>query len=333
LLQAIPTLFGLSILIFTITRIIPGDPVTFALQGLEGGASEEAVRRLREDMFLERPIHEQYIHWVVNFLQGDWGFSLRTRQNTIHDIIETLPATLEVSLISLFVAIIIGLPLGIIAGTNKDRLPDHLSRLYALIGMSIPRWWIAIVFQVIFVAILGIFPLTGRLTRGIDPPPEITGFYLVDSAFAGQWNVFVDAGMHIVLPAVALSVTTLAQIMRLIRSDMIDQESKNYIIAARANGVPDSLITYKYKLKNSFSSSLTIIGLAIGGLLGAAFLVELVFAWRGFARYGVQALIFQDVNAIVAVTMVIGIAYMFINLIVDILYGYLDPRIRLEGGE
>ncbi len=333
LLQAIPTLIGLSLLIFVITRVIPGDPVSLAVQGLEGSATDEAVNRMREQMRLDRPLWEQYIFWLVDFVQGDWGLSLRSRRNARLDVLETLPATFELVIISLVIAVLLGIPLGIIGGIYKDRLPDHFSRLFALFGMSLPRWWIAIVFQVIFVAMLSLFPLTGRLPRGTDPPPHVTGMYLIDSLLILDWALFVDALTHIMLPAIALSVTTLAQVMRLIRSDMIEQRSKNHVLAARASGLPTNLIYYKYMFKNSFSSSLTIIGLAVGGLLGAAFLVELVFAWPGFARYGVNALLQQDVNAIVAVTVVIGVIYLFANLVVDILYGYFDPRIRLGEGD
>jgi len=332
LLQAIPTLLGLSLLIFFITRVMPGDPVTRAVQGLEGAATDTAVQRLREDLRLDEPIYEQYVSWLIDFVQLDWGVSLQTRNNVFSDVLATLPATVELILISLVFSVVLGIPLGIISGINKDKLPDHLSRLFALFGMSLPRWWIAILFQVVFVGVLELFPLSGRLSSGMERPPAYTGMYIVDSLVALEFAVFWDALLHITLPAIALSVTTLAQVMRLIRSEMIEQHTKDYTMNARASGLPKNLIYYKYMLKNSLSSSITIIGLAVGGLLAAAFLVEYVFAWPGFARYGTNALLQQDVNAIVGVTMVIGVVYILVNLLVDIVYGYLDPRIRIQEG-
>lgn len=327
---SIPVLFGVSMLIFTITRVIPGDPVRLALGP---SASEETIRRLSVELGLDKPIYLQYLDWITGVFQGQWGQSLRTNNDVFQDIVTRLPATLELSMVALLIAVTLGVPFGVIAGTHKDRWEDHLSRVAALTGVSMPRFWVAILFQVVFVATLGVLPLTGRLSNGVTPPPAVTHFYLVDSLIAGQWSVFVDAVQHIVLPATALSVATLAQVMRLIRSDMIEEQSKNYILAVRAYGLPLNLIRYKYMLKNAFSSALTMIGLAFGSLIANAFLVETVFAWPGMARYGVNAIIAQDFNAVVGVTMVVAIAYVFANIVVDVLYGSLDPRVRLKQGD
>jgi peptide/nickel transport system permease protein len=281
-------------------------------------------------MGLDQPLPLQYVDWLAGVLQGDWGMSLRTNNNVFSDIVARLPATFELVVVTLFFAVLFAIPFGVVAGTNKDRWQDHLSRITALFGVSMPRFWVAIVLQIIFVVSLGLLPLSGRLSDGVAPPPSVTQLYLVDSLLAGQFGTFVDAATHLILPAFALGLATLAQVMRLIRSDMIDEQRKDYVLAARSYGLPNNLIEYKYMLRNAFTSSLTVIGLAFGFLLGNAFLVEIVFAWPGMARYGVQAILYQDFNAIVGVTIVVGVGFVSANFVVDLLYGYLDPRVRLE---
>jgi len=328
-IHSVPVIFGLSVLIFLISRVIPGDPVRLAL-GPE--ATQQQVAALRAEMGLDQPLPMQYVDWLVGVVQGDWGMSLRTNNNVFSDIVARLPATLELTVVTLFCAVLLAIPFGVVAGTNKDRWQDHLSRITALFGVSMPRFWVAIVLQIVFVVSLGLLPLSGRLSDGVAPPPAVTRLYLVDSLIAGQFGTFLDAATHLVLPTVALGLATLAQVMRLIRSDMIDEQRKDYVLAARAYGLPNTLIEYKYMLQNAFTSSLTVVGLAFGFLLGNAFLVEIVFAWPGMARYGVQAILYQDFNAIVGVTIVVGIGFVTANFVVDLLYGYLDPRVRLEEG-
>lgn len=325
-LQSIPVVFGLSMLIFVISRVIPGDPVRLAL-GPE--ASKQQVQALKAEMGLDQPIPVQYMDWLIGVVQGDWGMSLRTNNNVLSDIVARLPATIELVVLTLVFAVLLAIPFGVIAGTNKDGWQDHVSRITALFGVSMPRFWVAIVLQIIFVVTLGLLPLSGRLSDGVEPPPDVTHFYLVDSLLAGQFGTFVDAATHLVLPAFALGLATLAQVMRLIRSDMIDEQRKDYVLAAQAYGLPNNLIEYKYMLRNAFTSSLTVIGLSFGFLLGNAFLVEIVFAWPGMARYGVEAILYQDFNAIIGVVIVVGVGFVSANFIVDLLYGYLDPRVRL----
>lgn len=328
ILEGIPVLFGLSVLIFALTRVIPGDPVRLALGPT---ATDQQVTNLREEMGLDEPIVVQYIEWLTGVVRGDWGQSLRTETNVYTDIASRLPATLELVFVAIFIAVVIAVPLGVIAATNKDRWPDHGSRLLSLLGVSMPSFWIAIILQVIFGALLDWFPIVGRLSDDIAAPPAVTHFYLIDSLIAGQWGTFLNTLQHLVLPATALSLGTLATVTRLIRSDMIEEQQRDYVLASQAYGLPRNLIQYKYMLKNAFTSTLTIVGLSIGFLIGNAFLVEIVFAWPGMASYGVDAIIFQDFNAIIGVVMVVGFAFVVINIIVDLLYGYLDPRITQEG--
>lgn len=325
-LHIIPVMVGLSMLIFAISRVIPGDPVRLAL-GTE--ATSEQVEQLRHQMGLDRPLHVQYLSYVGGLLRGDFGYSLRTHRNVTKDLKDFFPATFELTTVAMALSIALGVPLGIISAVRKDSIGDHASRIVALAGVALPRFWLAILMQLAFAYHLGLLPTIGR---GPAPPVQITGLYLLDSLLVLNFRAFAVSARHIAMPAVALSVGTLAQIMRLIRASMIDEVRRDYALAARSYGLPANLIIYKYLLKNAFTATLTIIGLSYGFLLGNAFLVEYVFAWPGLAFYGVDALLFKDFNGVIAVTLVVGMAYAVVNLVVDILYGYIDPRVRYGEG-
>jgi peptide/nickel transport system permease protein len=324
LLHIIPALVGLSILIFLLSRVVPGDPARLALGP---DATAEQVEQLRREMGLDRPLVEQYVRYVGGLFRGDFGFSLRTRRNVAQDIREFLPATVELTTVAMVIAVAVGMPLGVLAAVHKDRTADHISRLLALGGVALPRFWVAILLQLLFAYYLGILPTIGR---GPAPPVRITGLFLVDSLLALDIRAFLVALKHLILPAVALSLGSLAQIARLVRANMIEEMRRDYALAARSYGLPERVIIFKYVLKNAFSSALTVIGLSYGFLLGNAFLVETVFAWPGLAFYGVDSLLFKDLNAVVGVTIVVGVAFAVVNLLVDVAYGYLDPRIRYE---
>jgi len=324
LLHIIPALVGLSILIFLLSRVVPGDPARLALGP---DATAEQVEQLRREMGLDRPLVEQYVRYVGGLFRGDFGFSLRTRRNVAQDIREFLPATVELTTVAMVIAVAVGMPLGVLAAVHKDRTADHISRLLALGGVALPRFWVAILLQLLFAYYLGILPTIGR---GPAPPVRITGLFLVDSLLALNIPAFLVALKHLILPAVALSLGSLAQIARLVRANMIEEMRRDYALAARSYGLPERVIIFKYVLKNAFSSALTVIGLSYGFLLGNAFLVETVFAWPGLAFYGVDSLLFKDLNAVVGVTIVVGVAFAVVNLLVDVAYGYLDPRIRYE---
>mgnify|MGYP000005846351 CR=1 FL=1 len=326
LLHIVPVLLGLSVLIFVISRVIPGDPVRLAL-GTE--ATQEQVEALRRQMGLDRPLHVQYLTYLAGALRGDFGYSLRTHRSVSRDLVEFLPATVELTTVAMGLAVALGVPLGVLAAVHKDGPADHLSRLLALVGVALPRFWLAILLQLAFAYHLRLLPTIGR---GPAPPVRVTGLYLVDSLLAGDPGAFLVALKHLAMPAFALSVGSLAQVMRLIRAGMIEEMRRDYAVAARSYGLPENLIVFKYLLKNAFTATLTVIGLSYGFLLGNAFLVETVFAWPGLAFYGVDALLFKDFNGVIAVTLVVGVAYAVVNLLTDILYGYLDPRIRYSEG-
>jgi len=326
LLTTIPAFIGLSILIFVIARVMPGDPARLAL-GPE--ASKAQVEQLRHEMGLDLPLHEQYIRFVGGVFQGKLGRSLYTYRDVAEDLAAYLPATLELTSVAMLLAVLMGVPLGVITAMRKDKWEDHLGRIYAFSGVSMPRFWIGILLQLLLAYRLGWLPTTGRFESNVPTPVEITGFYLVDSLLSADWAAFGISLKYLILPSFVLALSPAAQIMRVVRASMVEQVRKGYVLNAVANGMPQNLLVYKYTLKNAFIAAITIIGLLYGFFLAGAFVVESVFAWPGMGRYGVRALIFKDFNAVVGVTLVVGLAYAIINFIIDVLYGYLDPRIRL----
>jgi len=323
----IAVLIGLSMLIFLLARVLPGDPARLTLGP---DATEEQVQQLRHKLGLDQPIYMQYYMFIKGLLRGRLGMSLITKRDVSTELLQRFPATFELVAVAMTIAVLGGIPLGIISAVHKDRLIDQFSRLFAFAGVSLPRFWIGIMFQIVFAYSLGLLPLAGRIGIGSEPPTHITGLYLIDSLINLNFKAFTDSSIHIVLPAITLSLSPLAQTTRLIRASMIEQLNKDYTIVSRIIGIPENLNTYKYMLRNAFTSSLTVIGLTFGWMLGNAFIVEQVFAWPGMARYGVNSVLRNDFNAIVGVVLVIGLGYLLINFLVDLLYGYLDPRIRLK---
>jgi len=327
LLLTIVVLVGLSMFIFLLARVMPGDPARLAL-GPE--ATQEQVQELTHELGLDQPIYIQYQMFLKGLLKGKLGMSLETKRDVSEDIAQKFPATFELVVVAITIAVLLGIPLGIISALRKDKVIDQFSRLFAFAGISIPRFWSGIMFQLLFTCSLGLLPLAGRIGMGSEPPTHITGLYLVDSLIILNFSAFTESLRHIILPAICLSLSPLGQITRLIRASMIEQLSKDYTIVNRAIGMPEDLNVCKYMLKNALTSALTVTGLLVGWMIGSAFVVEQVFAWPGMARYGVNAVIRKDFNAVIGVVLVIGIGYLLINFLVDLLYGYLDPRIRLR---
>lgn len=323
ILEMIPTLFGLSLLIFALTRIMPGDSIRLAA-GTDATPQQIAV--LTEKMGLDQPVFKQYLQYLTGIFRGDWGYSLRTQHNVYEDIQESFSATFELCLVGMILAIFLGVPLGVLAAVKNNKPTDHIIRVVSLSGIAIPRFWLAILLQFIFCYILGIMPVIGR---GNIVPMHITGLWLLDSLLTLNFPAFFDSLKHILIPAVSLSIASAAQIMRMTRTNMIEQLNKEYIVAAKSYGLPNNLIINRYMLKNAFITILSIIGMQFGSLIGNAFLVETVFGWPGMASYSIAGLMYKDYNAIIGVTLVIGIIFAIINLVVDLIYGMLDPRIRL----
>ena len=329
LLWSILVLFGLSVLIFTIARVVPGDPARMALGPT---ATQEQVADLQEALGLNRPLVEQYGLFLAGLAQGELGRSLLTEQSVNDDIRETFPATLELVLVTVGIALIFGVPLGVAAARWKDRWPDHLVRVIAIFSAVMPTFFIALLLQVLAGYVLQILPTTGRLPTGMDFEASITGLLLVDSVLKARPDVFFEAARHLLLPALALSLATTGQIARITRASMIDVSRQDYIEAARAFGVPDRVRLFKYQLRPAFVPPLTILGLEFASLIGGAFVVELIFSWPGMAAYGIRAITQKDLNAIMGVVMVSGVFFVLVNLLIDVLVGIVDPRIRIRGG-
>lgn len=325
LLLFIPTLFGIVVLVFLLVRILPGDPARLAL-GPDAPMSQ--IISLRHSLGLDKPIHIQFLIFLDNFIHGKMGLSLLTNRDVYQDVTQFYPASLELSIVSMSIAIIIGIPLGIVSGIKQNKWVDHLSRMVSLFGVSIPRFWLSIMLVLTFSFYMRIMPISGRIGSGISPPTHMTGLYLIDSLITLNIPAFVSSLKHIMLPAISLSVSPLAQIVRLLRAGIIEHKRSPSVMMMKANGMPEDLINRKYLFKLSFIPVLSIIGLLFASVIAMSFAVETVFSWPGIGRYGANAVLYADFNAIVGVTILAGITFIIVNFIVDMLYGYFDPRIK-----
>lgn len=319
-------LFGLSILIFTISRILPGDPVRMALGSR---APQWAVDNLREQMHLNDPLYAQYYYWLTGAVRGDLGQSLFTRRAVIEDVREFLPATMELALSAGVIMAVFGILLGAVSGRYSNTWIDNSVRIFSYIGIVTPSFVFAILFLLLFGYVLNVLPTMGRLSPWIARPPVITGMVSLDALLSGNFAAFGDAIRHLILPAVSLALGGMAQEARITRSTISDNLRKDYIASAKGFGVPERLVMFKYLLKPSLIPTVSILGLDFASLIGNAFLVELIFNWPGFSRYGIHAMLNKDLNAVSAVVMVLGVIFIIVNILVDLIVAWLDPRIRL----
>ena len=325
LVYLIPVLIGVTLLVFFISHAIPGDPARM-MAGQK--ASRQAVENLRHSMGLDRPLPEQNVRFLWGLFHGDLGTSIRNQRPVVEDLADFFPATLELTLASMILCIAVGLPLGIISAVRRNRPIDHISRVFSVFGVSMPVFWLGLMLLLLFYRNLGWLPGSGRLDVGINPPIHVTGLYLIDSLLEGSWSKFFNALQHILLPAFCLSYVYLAIITRIVRSSMISVMGQDYITTARANGLAESIVILKHSFKNSLIPTVTITGLSIGELLGGAILTETIFNWPGMGKYVVDSVNFLDFPAIMGFTLVVSFAYVMINLLVDVLYAFLDPQIK-----
>jgi len=320
--QLVPTLLGLLVLIFLIARVMPGDPVRLAL-GPE--ATREQIETYRRQLGLDQPLPVQFVRYLGGLARGDFGESIRTYRDVRLDIRDFLPATVELVLAALGLAIVVGVPLGVLSAVYRDTWVDNLTRMVAIPGVALPRFWVGIVLQVGLAYQLGLFPLVGRAVR---PPERLTGMYLLDAALTGDGTALWDSALHLALPAFTLALPTLAQLARLTRASMIDVFRRQYMLVHQAFGIPPARRILRYGLRNGLTSVLTLVGMTYGALIENAFLVEVVFGWPGISAYGAAAVVAKDFNAVVGVTLVIGLSFLLANLLVDVAYGLADPRVR-----
>ncbi|MBB3930967.1 peptide/nickel transport system permease protein [Kaistia hirudinis] len=326
---ALIVMVGISMLIFAIARVMPGDPARIALGP---NASAAQVAALRAERHLDAPLPIQYWEFVKALSRGDLGKSLYTNRPVTTDIAQFLPATLELVIVSAIIMVLIGLPIGILSAHFRGRLPDHVGRLIALIGVCTPAFVWGVILQLFFGYFWPVFPIEGRLLESTPVPPDVTGFFLVDTLLAGNVPAFFDALHHLILPAVALAMAGLGQTARLTRSNMIEVYDRPYIEMARAYGFRPLRIATRYAFRPAFIPTLTILGLEFAAMLGNAFLVEKVFGWPGISRYGVDVIIRKDLDAIVGTVLIIAAAFLIMNIVVDILVSIINPRIRLAAG-
>lgn len=329
LLASIGVLIGVSILIFVIARVIPGDPARIALGPM---ASESQVQALREQLYLDQPLPLQYVEFVKRLFQGDLGISLYTNRPVVTELAQAFPATLELVLVAGLLMVVLGIPLGILAAYYRNRWPDAATRVISLFGVTTPSFVWAIFLMLLFSYALGWLPTLGRISFSTTPPPAITGMFTVDALLTGRWATFWDAFLHLLLPASALALAGLGQAARLTRANMVETYGKPYVEMARAFGVRERVLAMKYALRPAMIPTLTVLGLDFAAMLGNAFLVEIVFGWPGIARYAVQTMLHKDLNGIVGVTLVIAAVFLVVNLAVDLLVGWINPRIRFRQG-
>ncbi len=326
-LHSVFVLLGLSVVIFGISRILPGDPARMAVGAR---APQWVVDNLRAQMHLDDPLYVQYGYWLVDAVQGKFGISLVTRREVADDIKEFFPATLELGLLAGLMMGGFGILLGTISARHKDKWIDNVVRVLSYLGVVTPAFVFAIMFMLVFGYWLRWFPTIGRLSEGFARPSVLTGLITVDSLVAGNVAAFWDALKHLILPATALAMGGLAQEARITRATMSDNLTKDYIGAERALGIPERVIMGKFLLKPSLIPTISILGLDFAGTLSSAFLVELIFNWPGVSRYGINAMLRKDLNAIAAVILVLGVVFIVVNIVVDIVVAQLDPRIRLS---
>jgi len=320
------TLLGLLVLTFIIGRMMPADPVR-AMVG------EDATRETYEQVFrslgLDRPLWEQFFYYLGDVLTGNFGTSIRTGQPVIQDILHVMPATIELATFAILIGAGLGVPMGVIAAVNKDRWPDHVVRVLSLFGHSMPIFWTGMIALIVLYAKLDLVGGSGRMDQFyIGLVPETTGFLLIDSLLAGEMDVFWSAVNHLILPASLLGYSSSAYITRMTRSFMLDQLGQEYITTARVKGLSKHQTIWRHAFVNIRVQLVTIVALAYGSLLEGAVLIETVFAWPGFGQYLTSNLIIGDMNAVMTCVLIVGVIFIALNLLSDVLYRLFDPRTR-----
>lgn len=318
-------LFGVATIVFFITHIIPADPVGAILGG---NAPIELVDQMRHQLGLDKPVYMQYIDYMAGMVKGDFGVSLKTNRPVMVDIVEFLPATIELAVASILFAVVVGVILGVLSAVYRNRPIDHFSRVFSILGISMPIFWLGLLLLLFFYFKLGLLPGTGRHGLFVVPP-KITGMVLLDSLIAGEWSVFLDGLRHIIMPAFALGYASAASIARIMRASMLDILRQDFIRTARSKGLSRRIVILRHALKNALIPVVTIIGLSFGSLLSGAVLTETIFSWPGLGRYIVNALLVLDYPSVTGGTLFIAFIYSVVNLVVDISYATLDPRMRV----
>jgi peptide/nickel transport system permease protein len=318
-------LFGLICLTFIIANVAPSDPAVLAAGPDAGKAQIEQARR---EYGLDKPLPEQFLRYVGDLARGDFGRSIATSRPVGSDLARYFPATLELCLLAMAIGLVVGISLGMLSALFKDQWLDHITRIFAVSGIALPPFWFGLLLQLGFAVWLGWLPTSGRIGVSTDPGDPITGMLLLDALLRGNGALFWQGLSYILLPALVLSLPCLASILRVNRSEMVEALRADYITSARAHGVSRWRLVTVHALKNAMLPTLAIIGLRWGWMMSSTVLVETVFDWPGIGLYAVSSAIAGDFKPVMGVTLIVGLNFMLVNLVVDLLYGVLDPRLR-----
>ena len=326
-LLAVPLIFGITLIAFTISHAVPADPITANL-GQKAMSDPKIVAAFEAEWGLDKPIVEQYVIYVGNLLRGDLGRSIKSRRAVVEDLRVFLPASIDLATAAIIFGVSIGMALGLLSALRRNSWIDHLARIVSLVGVSIPVFWLALLALFIFYSRLGWAAGPGRLDVGIPPPPHLTGLFTFDALVAGQWSTFWNALSHLILPALVLASYTTGLITRVTRSAMLEVQSQEYMRTATAKGLRSHTTLLRHALRNALIPVVTVIGFSYGNLLAGTVLTESIFAWPGIGQYAYRASASLDFPAIMGVSMLIAFIFILTNLIVDVLYFLLDPRLR-----
>ncbi|HEV2282555.1 MAG TPA: ABC transporter permease [bacterium] len=318
-------IFGVTLITFVLTHVVPADPV---IAYVGDHAPLDLVEKARHEFGLDRPLPVQYVVYLRDLVHGNLGISIKDNRPVSRDLEQYLPATVELSTAALLVAIAIGVPAGIVSAVYKDRWPDQIARMFALTGTSLPIFYLALLLLGVLYVKLGVLPGPGQLNIYTSPPPHVTGMVAVDALLARDWAALEDALRHLVLPAAVLGYYQTGLITRMTRGSLLEVLRQDYVRTARAKGVSERRVVLAHALRNALLPTVTVVGLAFGGLLSGAVLTETIFAWPGIGRYATNSAVNVDIPAVLGVTLIIAVIYSVANLAVDVLYAYLDPQIR-----
>lgn len=327
--MSILVLVGLSVITFTLARVIPSDPAALYIGP---HPNPEDLERTREKLGLNRPLAVQYVYYMRDLLRSDLGDSIATKRPVLQEIGDRWPASLELLLTAMILAVLAGVPLGVLSAQLQGSPFDVAVRTLSIVGVSMPAFWAGLLLQIVFFRNLHLLPLAGRFDTDLrfsSPIQALTGFYLIDSALTGNWIAFKDVAWHLVLPALTLAAYPIGLIARMTRATMLEVLSQDYIRTARAYGTPEVFTIYAYALKNAIGPTLTVIGLTLAYALTGTFFVEIVFNWPGLGLFTVHSLLNVDYPAIMGITLLAASGYVIINLIVDVAQAWIDPRISL----
>src|SRR5262245_52524569 len=315
-----------TLVIFLLANTVPGDPVLSQLGDL-AASNKDFVAEWRAKWGLDLPLWQRYVIFLQRLAHGDLGISIASQRPVLRDIADFAPATIELASIAFLLSIAVGVPLGVLAAVRRDSWIDHVARLISLLGVSAPTFWLAFIVLAVFYGGLQIAPGPGRLDVTALPPAKWSGLYLVDSALAGQWDTFRDAAAHLVLPSVVLAASILGLLTRTVRAAMLEALAQDYVRVARAKGLRESAIVLRHALPNALVPVVTLGGIAYAILLTGAVMTETIFSWPGLGRYTFRSAIALDFPGIMGITLIVAVVYLIINLLVDLSYALIDPRV------